>query len=146
MCAQSLKELTGKGVGCLLVVDPASGQLLGTFTDGDLRRTLQGRGAQVTHHRLCPLMFTQTATCAVSLGPSLFAVLTFSVPAFQRQYTGLLITPCRRTDVNGYVMSAVVSITPLSISSAALTIRDHHNEGTALTQRLWLAGNRDEAA
>lgn len=30
-------------------MDPASGQLLGTFTDGDLRRTLQGRGAQVMH-------------------------------------------------------------------------------------------------
>lgn len=45
---QALAELTGKGVGCLLVVEPASGKLLGTFTDGDLRRTLQGRGAQVT--------------------------------------------------------------------------------------------------
>lgn len=30
-------------------MDPASGQLLGTFTDGDLRRTLQGRGARVMH-------------------------------------------------------------------------------------------------
>jgi arabinose-5-phosphate isomerase len=34
-------------VGCLLVVD-ADGKLLGTFTDGDLRRTLQKRGAKVS--------------------------------------------------------------------------------------------------
>ena len=34
-------------MGCLLVVDPIDTRLLGTFTDGDLRRTLQGRGAQV---------------------------------------------------------------------------------------------------
>lgn len=45
--SQALGELTGKGVGCLLVVDPIDTRLLGTFTDGDLRRTLQGRGAQV---------------------------------------------------------------------------------------------------
>ena len=44
---QALGELTGKGVGCLLVVDPIDTRLLGTFTDGDLRRSLQGRGAQV---------------------------------------------------------------------------------------------------
>ena len=40
-----LGELTAKGVGCVLVVSGA-GALLGTFTDGDLRRALQSRGAQ----------------------------------------------------------------------------------------------------
>ena len=39
-------------MGCLLVVDAREGRLLGTFTDGDLRRTLQGRGAQV-RYRIC---------------------------------------------------------------------------------------------
>ena len=43
---QALGELSGKALGCLLVVG-ADGKLMGTFTDGDLRRTLQSRGAQV---------------------------------------------------------------------------------------------------
>ncbi|CAL8470454.1 g9996 [Coccomyxa elongata] len=64
---ESLKELTGKGVGCLLVVDPASGQLLGTFTDGDLRRTLQGRGAQVTETRLREVMCPTPRTCTSTI-------------------------------------------------------------------------------
>lgn len=51
--AQALGELTSKGVGCLLVVDARAGKLLGTFTDGDLRRTLQGRGAQVPPAPCC---------------------------------------------------------------------------------------------
>ncbi|CAN1148234.1 Probable arabinose 5-phosphate isomerase [Linum perenne] len=34
-----LVELTSKGCGCLLVIDPDY-HLIGTFTDGDLRRTL----------------------------------------------------------------------------------------------------------
>ena len=40
-----LGELTAKGVGCVLVVS-GGGALQGTFTDGDLRRALQSRGAQ----------------------------------------------------------------------------------------------------
>eukprot|EP00884_Botryococcus_braunii_P001675 jgi/Botrbrau1/11508/Bobra.0198s0006.1 len=42
----ALPELTAKGLGCVLVVD-AEGALLGTFTDGDLRRSLQQQGAKV---------------------------------------------------------------------------------------------------
>ncbi|EPS63870.1 hypothetical protein M569_10910, partial [Genlisea aurea] len=38
-----LVELTSKGCGCLLVIDDAH-RLLGTFTDGDLRRTLKASG------------------------------------------------------------------------------------------------------
>ena len=53
---QALGELSGKALGCLLVVG-TDGKLLGTFTDGDLRRTLQSRGAQVscslTPYTLC---------------------------------------------------------------------------------------------
>ncbi len=52
MLEQALGELTGKGVGCLLVVDK-EGKLLGTFTDGDLRRTLQSRGAQACSLASC---------------------------------------------------------------------------------------------
>ena len=45
---QVLAELSSKGCGCVLVVD-SEWQLLGTFTDGDLRRSLQTRRAQVKH-------------------------------------------------------------------------------------------------
>ncbi|KAJ6306488.1 hypothetical protein OIU78_021743 [Salix suchowensis] len=40
---EELVELTSKGCGCLLVVDGGS-HLTGTFTDGDLRRTLKASG------------------------------------------------------------------------------------------------------
>lgn len=40
MIMELLIELTIKGCGCLLVVDDAN-HLVGTFTDGDLRRTLK---------------------------------------------------------------------------------------------------------
>lgn len=43
---QVLRELSAKGCGCVLVVDQER-RLLGTFTDGDLRRTLQQKEAQV---------------------------------------------------------------------------------------------------
>lgn len=38
-----LVELTSKGCGCLLVIDKDR-HLIGTFTDGDLRRTLKASG------------------------------------------------------------------------------------------------------
>ena len=41
----TLVELSSKGKGCLLVVDDLrTCVLLGTFTDGDLRRSLQREG------------------------------------------------------------------------------------------------------
>lgn len=40
MIMDQLVELTSKGCGCLLVIDEAH-HLIGTFTDGDLRRTLK---------------------------------------------------------------------------------------------------------
>ena len=43
---QVLGELSAKRCGCVLVVCP-QGTLLGTFTDGDLRRSLQKLGAAV---------------------------------------------------------------------------------------------------
>ncbi|KAK2648766.1 hypothetical protein Ddye_016255 [Dipteronia dyeriana] len=41
-----LVELTSKGCGCLLVIDEAH-RLIGTFTDGDLRRTLKASGEAI---------------------------------------------------------------------------------------------------
>ncbi|XP_020578599.1 probable arabinose 5-phosphate isomerase [Phalaenopsis equestris] len=43
MIMDQLTELTSKACGCLLVVN-AENQLIGTFTDGDLRRTLKASG------------------------------------------------------------------------------------------------------
>lgn len=43
MIMNQLTELTSKGCGCLLVVDEER-HLIGTFTDGDLRRTLKASG------------------------------------------------------------------------------------------------------
>lgn len=40
MIMEQLVELTSKGCGCLLVIDDVH-CLVGTFTDGDLRRTLK---------------------------------------------------------------------------------------------------------
>ncbi|CAN6462146.1 unnamed protein product [Victoria cruziana] len=41
-----LVELTSKGCGCLLVIDKQY-HLIGTFTDGDLRRTLKANGEAI---------------------------------------------------------------------------------------------------
>lgn len=41
-----LVELTSKGCGCLLVIDDGY-RLIGTFTDGDLRRTLRASGEAI---------------------------------------------------------------------------------------------------
>lgn len=52
---EQLVELTGKGCGCLIVVDD-SHHLLGTFTDGDLRRTLKAYSEkifQLTIGKIC---------------------------------------------------------------------------------------------
>lgn len=43
---EQLVELTRKGCGCLLVIDEEY-HLLGTFTDGDLRRTLKASGEAI---------------------------------------------------------------------------------------------------
>ncbi|KAG8069789.1 hypothetical protein GUJ93_ZPchr0006g42840 [Zizania palustris] len=46
MIMDQLTELTSKGCGCLLVVDDGY-HLIGTFTDGDLRRTLTASGPAI---------------------------------------------------------------------------------------------------
>ncbi len=56
-----LSELSSKGRGCILVVDDA-GILLGIFTDGDLRRSLQKHGIAALEKPLSELM-TTTPRC-----------------------------------------------------------------------------------
>ncbi|XP_050364971.1 probable arabinose 5-phosphate isomerase [Argentina anserina] len=46
MIMEQLVELTSKGCGCLLVIDDQR-HLIGTFTDGDLRRTLKASGEAI---------------------------------------------------------------------------------------------------
>lgn len=46
MIVDQLTELTSKGCGCLLVVNTEN-RLIGTFTDGDLRRTLKSSGERI---------------------------------------------------------------------------------------------------
>jgi arabinose-5-phosphate isomerase len=41
--ADTLLETTRKGLGLCVIVDPATGRVLGVFTDGDLRRMLETR-------------------------------------------------------------------------------------------------------
>lgn len=43
---EQLVELSAKGCGCLLLVDGRK-RLLGTFTDGDLRRSLNQYGESI---------------------------------------------------------------------------------------------------
>lgn len=50
-----LLELSGKALGCTVVTDD-NNQLLGTFTDGDLRRTLQARGEETLELPVCEVM------------------------------------------------------------------------------------------
>jgi len=50
-----LDELTSKKCGALLVAD-AQKNLLGIFTDGDLRRGLQQQGSDFLHKPICELM------------------------------------------------------------------------------------------
>jgi arabinose-5-phosphate isomerase len=52
---EQLVELTSKGCGCLIVVDECH-RLIGTFTDGDLRRTLKSYNEkifQLTIGKIC---------------------------------------------------------------------------------------------
>merc|ERR1711998_63940 len=51
----SLVELSSKGTGCVLVVDD-NNKLEGTFTDGDLRRSLQKKGTDVLESPLDSVM------------------------------------------------------------------------------------------
>ncbi|MGK5594277.1 MAG: KpsF/GutQ family sugar-phosphate isomerase [Parachlamydiaceae bacterium] len=51
----TLVELSNKKAGCVLIIDSQS-KLLGIFTDGDLRRALQSRGAEVLQFPMKDLM------------------------------------------------------------------------------------------
>lgn len=57
----TLVELSDKKAGCVLIVDEAN-RLLGIFTDGDLRRSLQRLGADVLQYDMKDLMNTSCKT------------------------------------------------------------------------------------
>ena len=50
-----LVRLSSGGYGCVLVVDPVTHALVGTFTDGDLRRALGAERAACTRRRMAEL-------------------------------------------------------------------------------------------
>lgn len=58
-----LMELSNKRCGCILVADDNS-KLLGIFTDGDLRRTLQKMGGQVLELQVQEVMNPRPSTIA----------------------------------------------------------------------------------
>lgn len=63
-----LVELSNKRCGCILIVDEKR-QLLGIFTDGDLRRTLQKVGGQVLESLMRDVMNSNPS----SIGPDILA-------------------------------------------------------------------------
>lgn len=60
----TLVELSHKKCGCVLVADDKD-QLLGIFTDGDLRRSLQKKGAAILESQMADLM----TKAAKTIGP-----------------------------------------------------------------------------
>ncbi|KMZ70954.1 Arabinose 5-phosphate isomerase [Zostera marina] len=69
-----LVELTSKGCGCLLVVDDAH-HLIGTFTDGDLRRTLKASREAI---------FRLTVGSICNRNPRIISVDAMAVEAMQK--------------------------------------------------------------
>jgi arabinose-5-phosphate isomerase len=65
---QILVELSNKRCGCILITDD-NRKLLGIFTDGDLRRTLQKFGGQVLEARMQDVMNPHPS----SIGPEVLA-------------------------------------------------------------------------
>lgn len=57
----TLVELSSKGVGCVLAVSE-DGRLMGTFTDGDLRRTLQTKGSAALQTEVQEVMSRSPST------------------------------------------------------------------------------------
>lgn len=64
----TLVELSNKQCGCVLVID-SEHKLLGIFTDGDLRRSLQGKGESTLETRMGDLMTPSPLT----IGPDVLA-------------------------------------------------------------------------
>ncbi|GAQ83507.1 sugar isomerase [Klebsormidium nitens] len=92
-----LVELTQKGCGCLLVTDQQK-KLLGTFTDGDLRRSLNRFGSDVMSKRVGELMnenpravpFDSMAVEALQQMETSNPVTFLPVVDTQRRVTGLV--------------------------------------------------------
>lgn len=61
-----LVKLSSAGCGCLLIVD-AENKLQGVFTDGDLRRELTNKGADVLEMKLSDLMCKTPRTVTINM-------------------------------------------------------------------------------
>lgn len=79
-----LHELSTKRCGCVLVVDPEQ-QLLGIFTDGDLRRAIQKKGPEALQTPLSALMTLSPKT-------TLPERLAFDAMRFMEEDASRLIT------------------------------------------------------
>lgn len=79
---QILVELSNKRCGCILITDH-NRKLLGIFTDGDLRRTLQKFGGQVLEARMQDIMNSHPS----SIGPEVLAweAMTLMEADYQRR-------------------------------------------------------------
>lgn len=93
-----LVELSSKGCGCVLVVDTAK-HLLGTFTDGDLRRALNAKGGSVLELPMSELM-TKTPRTVGSDEKAVNAMHAMENP------TPVTFLPC----VDGPVLKGLVTI------------------------------------
>lgn len=56
--ADAIVKMTEYGYGCVTVVN-ATGQLVGVFTDGDLRRRIQAEGRDVLNHKIGDFQYKQ---------------------------------------------------------------------------------------
>lgn len=88
----ALGEITAKGFGITTVTDP-EGQLLGVFTDGDLRRALD-KGLSVRELRIDQVMNANPLTAP----PDILAVQALTLME-QRKVTALVIADTKRVPV-----------------------------------------------
>ena len=68
--AQALVEMSGKGFGCLGVVDQ-NGDFMGVFTDGDLRRSM------------APDLLTKTVSEVMTVNPKTTTAQTLAIDALR---------------------------------------------------------------
>jgi arabinose-5-phosphate isomerase len=82
----TLVELSNKKCGCVLVVDE-SNNLLGIFTDGDLRRSLQSRGAEALESTMKSLMVNS----AKFIGPNELAWSALKKMEFDQKHPVMVL-------------------------------------------------------
>ncbi|KAM3228444.1 hypothetical protein ACQJBY_059854 [Aegilops geniculata] len=103
MIMDQLTELTSKGCGCLLVVDDEY-HLIGTFTDGDLRRTLKASGPAIfslTVGEMCNRFVSARSLCMP---------LSFLVEPGFGKLSGIILWNVKLgTNIHGWYRSTKIS-------------------------------------